>query len=294
MTFRNTWAWGQKNAGPKPNVQKEDDLIAKSVHYKLGERYLQFSPSPGVNPDAGTPDIMPTQLYTENETNFKFLFNQPNATEFCKDAFHATICSKDEHAVNENNTGTKMGAWYNFGKETGGIPPGGCAVVRFKFSPNKEMRIYTEENGQEIKDLGIDEEKFDDLFELRRYEADEFYWRISPLPITADLRNIQRQAFAGMLWSKQYYHFIWDQWQNGDPNSPVKPPPLRAGGRNAQWRHMYLDDILSMPDCWEYPFFAAWDSAFHCIPLAMIDPEFAKKQLDVLTREWYMHPNGQV
>lgn len=153
------------------------------------------------------------------------------------------------------------------------------AVVRFRFT-KKDMTF-------------LDEEEFDDIIEKRREEADEFYYRISPMPMTDDLRNIQRQAFSGMMWTKQHYHFVWDQWANGDPSMPP-PPPDRIGVRNSQWKHMYCDDILSMPDSWEYPFFAAWDSAFHCIPLAMLDPDFAKKQLDLFTREWYCHPNGQL
>ena len=169
------------------------------------------------------------------------------------------------------------------------MPPGGCAVVRFKFSRNVETRSYIPGEPE----IGIDEELFDDIIERRRSEADEFYWRISPLPMADDLRNIQRQALSGMLWTKQHYHFVWDQWANGDPSQPP-PPPGRKGIRNQTWKHMYLDDVLSMPDCWEYPFFAAWDTAFHAIPLAMVDPDFAKRQLDLLTREWYMHPNGQV
>jgi hypothetical protein len=153
------------------------------------------------------------------------------------------------------------------------------AVVRFRFS--KKHQPY------------VDEEEFDDIIEKRREEADEFFYRLSPMPMSDDLRNIQRQAFSGMMWTKQHYHFIWDQWANGDPSMPP-PPPSRKGVRNRQWSHMHCDDILSMPDSWEYPFFAAWDSAFHCIPLAMIDPDFAKKQLDLFTREWYCHPNGQL
>lgn len=142
-------------------------------------------------------------------------------------------------------------------------------------------------------DTYLDEEVFDDMIEKRREEADDFYYRLSPLPMTDDLRNIQRQAFSGMMWCKQYYQFIWDQWANGDPAQPP-PPPERKAIRNAQWKHLHIDDILSMPDSWEYPFFAAWDTAFHCIPLAMIDPDFAKKQIDLFTREWYLHPNGQL
>jgi hypothetical protein len=139
----------------------------------------------------------------------------------------------------------------------------------------------------------LNEELLDDIIEQRRAEADEFFWQVSPLPVDDGLRNIQRQALSGMMWTKQHYHFVWEHWANGDPGQPP-PPEGRKAVRNANWKHMYLDDILSMPDSWEYPFFAAWDTAFHCIPLAMIDPDFAKKQLDVLTREWYMHPNGQL
>ena len=139
----------------------------------------------------------------------------------------------------------------------------------------------------------LDEEEFDNIIDARKDEADEFYYKISPLPISDDLRNIQRQAFSGMMWCKKHYYFIYDQWANGDPTQPP-PPPERKAIRNMRWRHMHADDILSMPDSWEYPFFAVWDTAFHCITLAMIDPDFAKKQLDLFTREWYCHPNGQL
>lgn len=288
--FRNTWAWGIPQKGDKPTIEAKNEFVAKSSHYKLGERYVQLSPSPGVSPTSK--DVHPRQIYTDNDTNLKGLYGVDNKTEYVKDAFHRHIVDEEKDVVNPAQKGTKMGAWYAF-DEGDGVPPGGCAVVRFRFSRKVENRSIEDESGRAITEEGIDEELFDDMFELRRYEADEFYWRISPLPMADDLRNIQRQAFAGMLWTKQFYHFIWDQWANGDPAQPP-PPPERRAIRNDKWRHMYLDDILSMPDCWEYPFFAAWDTAFHCIPLAMIDPEFAKKQLDVLTREWYMHPNGQV
>ncbi|KAI5799982.1 Six-hairpin glycosidase-like protein [Geopyxis carbonaria] len=288
--FRNTWAWGQPNKEKKPSIEAQNEFVAKSLHDVLGERYIQLSPSPGVTPESS--DVMPQLLFTENDTNLNALYGIENKTKYVKDAFHRYIVDDEKDAVNPAKKGTKVCAWYAF-DEGEGIPPGGCAVVRFKLSKNIETRTFMDDNGDIQPDLGIDEEVFDDIFELRRYEADEFYWRISPLPMTDDLRNIQRQAFAGMLWTKQFYHLIWDQWANGDPSQPP-PPPERKAIRNDKWRHMYLDDILSMPDCWEYPFFAAWDTAFHCIPLAMIDPEFAKKQLDVLTREWYMHPNGQI
>jgi hypothetical protein len=287
--FRNTWAWGHEKENKKPSITFQNEFVSKSRHWKLGESYIQLSPSPGVTPESA--DVVPRILFTDNDTNLNGLYGVDNKVEYTKDAFHRYIIEGEKGAVNPARTGTKSAAWYAF-EEGDGVPPGGCAVVRFKLSKKIETRQFIE-NESVQSELGIDEEAFDDMFELRRFEADEFYWRISPLPMTDDLRNIQRQAFSGMLWTKQFYHMIWDQWANGDPNQPP-PPPERKNIRNDKWRHMHLDDILSMPDCWEYPFFAAWDTAFHCIPLAMIDPVFAKKQLDVLTREWYMHPNGQI
>lgn len=274
--FRNTWSWGHEPEDKKPSIEKVDDYTARSKHWKLGDRYFQCSPSPGVTEGN---DVHPELIFTENDTDYKTLYNGENKSKYVKNAFHKYIVDQEKWAVNPENKGTKSAAWYSF-DEGDGIPPGGCAVVRFKLS-------------QSTEEYGIDEELFDDIIERKRSEADEFYWRISPLPMADDLRNIQRQALAGMMWTKQHYYFIWDQWANGDPAQPP-PPPGRKNIRNQQWKHMYLDDILSMPDNWEYPFFAAWDTAFHAIPLAMIDPEFAKKQLDLLTREWYMHPNGQI
>ncbi|PQE05841.1 glycoside hydrolase family 63 protein [Rutstroemia sp. NJR-2017a BVV2] len=274
--FRNTWAWGHEPEDKKPLISKVGDCVSHSRHHKLGDRYMVLSPSPGVGPSGV--DVQPQLLYTENDTNFAKLYDGKNPQPYVKDAFHRHIVDREKRAISPKENGTKSAAWFNF-NEGGGVAPGECAVVRFRMS-----RKYADY---------LDEEEFDDIMEKRREEADEFYYRISPLPMADDLRNIQRQAFAGMMWCKQYYHFIWDQWANGDPSQPP-PPPERKAIRNANWKHMHLDDILSMPDSWEYPFFAAWDSAFHCIPLAMIDPDFAKKQLDLFTREWYMHPNGQL
>jgi hypothetical protein len=276
MWFRNTWAWGHEPVSKKPSIRKVGPTTAYSKHHKLGDRYFQLSPSPGVG--SGGQDVLPELIFTDNDTNFKRLYEGKNDQPYVKDAFHRYIVDEEKTAINPEGNGTKSAAWYAF-DEGDGVPPGDCAVVRFRVSQKYEGFL--------------DEELFDDMVDKRSGEADEFYWRISPLPMADDLRNIQRQAFSGMLWTKQYYHFIWDQWANGDPAS--HPPPAdRKAIRNQQWRHMYLDDILSMPDSWEYPFFAAWDTAFHCIPLAMIDPDFAKTQLDILTREWYMHPNGQL
>ncbi|PHH66695.1 hypothetical protein CDD81_6532 [Ophiocordyceps australis] len=274
--FRNTWSWGREATDKKPSIASHSEVAAKSEHYRLGERYFILSPSPGVG--ASGNDVLPQLLFTDNDTNFDALYGQKNKQPYVKDAFHRRIVNDEKSAVNPAQSGTKCAAWFNF-NEDGGVAPGECAVVRLRFS-RKNLQY-------------IDEEEFDEIVEKRRDEADDFYYRISPLPMTDDLRNIQRQAFSGMMWNKQYYNFIWDQWANGDEGSPP-PPASRKSIRNSQWKHMYCDDILSMPDAWEYPFFAAWDSAFHCIPLAMIDPEFAKKQLDLFTREWYCHPNGQL
>ncbi|THY75725.1 family 63 glycoside hydrolase [Aureobasidium pullulans] len=275
--FRNTWAWGYDDT--KPESKQVCEFACETNHKKLGKRYFQCSPSPNVG--GLTEDIHPEFLFTDNDTNFKAIWgkDQKNKTEYTKDAFHRHIVNKEKDAVNPAKSGTKSAAWYAFDQGEG-VPPGECAVVRFRIS-KKMAEGY------------IDEELFDDIMDQRLQEADEFYYRISPMPMNDDLRNIQRQALSGMMWCKQFYHFVWDQWANGDPGMPP-PPPGRKAIRNSQWKHMHLDDILSMPDSWEYPFFAAWDSAFHCIPLTMIDPEFAKKQLDLFTREWYMHPNGQL
>lgn len=276
MWFRNTWAWGHESADKKPSISRVSDLSANSKHHKLGDRYLNLSPSPGVGPSRR--DVHPKLIFTHNDSNFKGLYGGENPQPYVKDAFHRHIVDGEKKAINPAQTGTKSAAWFSF-NEGGGVAPGECAVVRFTFS--KKYQDY------------VDEEEFDDVMDKRRDEADDFYYRISPLSMADDLRNIQRQAFSGMMWNKQYYQFIWDQWSNGDPAQPP-PPPDRKAVRNSSWRNLHIDDILSMPDSWEYPFFAIWDSAFHCIPLAMIDPEFAKKQLDLFTREWYMHPNGQL
>jgi hypothetical protein len=275
--YRNTWTWGWEDVSKKPSIRKKSSLAAETIHHRLGKRFVRLSPSPGIG--RSDEDINPCLLFTENESNAEKLWGTENGQPFVKDAFHRYIVDEEMKAVNPAQSGTKFAAWYAF-DEGDGVPPGGCAVVRFRLS-RKDDGDY------------VNEEELDDTIERRRSEADDFFYRISPLPMADDLRNIQRQALSGMLWTKQYYHFIWDQWANGDPKM-IPPPPSRKAIRNSNWRHMYLDDVLSMPDSWEYPFFAAWDIAFHCIPLAMVDPDFAKKQLDLLTREWYMHPNGQL
>ncbi|KAH9821407.1 glycoside hydrolase family 63 like protein [Teratosphaeria destructans] len=273
--FRNTWAWGRDDY--KPSISQTSTLSTEIDHRDIGKRYMQVSPSP--NSCGGQEDVEPEWLFTDNDTNYQSLWGTKNKTQYVKDAFHRRVIKGDKHAVNPEHTGTKSAAWFKF-NQNDGVAPGECAVIRFRISTK-------------FSDEYLDEELFDEIMEQRLADADEFYFKINPMPMADDLRNIQRQAFSGMLWCKKYYNFVWDQWANGDPAMPP-PPPERKHVRNSQWKHMHLDDVLSMPDSWEYPFFAAWDTAFHCIPIAMIDPDFAKKQLDLFTREWYMHPNGQL
>ena len=288
--FRNTWDFEATNKCVKPHLDrdaKETNLIHVN-HPKFGPTQILFQPSPGGFGETAedADDIDPHLLFTENESNLVKLFGEKeNVSKYTKDGFEEYLVHGDAKAINPDNTGTKAGADYHFKN----IPPGEYVTVRYKFTNDPKNNIF------HVPELAVvDEDEFDKLFDRREEEADNFYWRINPLPVSDELRKIQRQAYAGLLWTKQFYNFVWREWYNGDKNAKIKPPKDRADGRNKNWKHMYIEDILSMPDKWEYPFFASWDSAFHCIPLAMIDPEFAKKQLDLLTREWYMHPNGQI
>ncbi|CAI5758521.1 unnamed protein product [Candida verbasci] len=277
LVLRNTWAWGtdEGELEEKPHIKKINDYTMKITTKRFGTRYLSFAPSPGCNDNS--PDVEPQLLFTGNETNTKKLYDQENKTKYVKDAFHDLVVDGKKEAVNPDNEGTKAAAWFIF-NDQGGVPPGDYVTIRYKFTKD---------------DSDVDEYELDQIFNRRQSEADQFYWKVSPLPISDELRQVQRQAFAGLLWTKQFYHFVHNYWAAGDPNT-IKPPVNRANGRNRHWKHLYIDDILSLPDKWEYPFFAAWDSAFHCIPFAMIDPWFAKNQIDLLLREWYLHPNGQI
>lgn len=267
--FRNVWSWGEDD-NPIPEIRKIADDLVETNHWKLGKRYIQFSRQGGVDPEL---------LFCDNVTNNIKLWgpDQENESLYPKDAFHEYVCNNVEDAVNPEYSGTKMAAWYVF-KD---IASGESCAVTVKFTPHKP-------------EGPLDVEAVDDIFEDRVQDADEFYYKVSPMNLDYELRSIQRQAFAGMLWNKQYYQYIYAQWAKGDPKAKVAPPPERIHVRNQEWKHLHIDDILSMPDKWEYPFFAAWDTAFHCIPLAMIDPDFAKKQLERMVEDWYLHPNGQI
>ncbi|QID87334.1 hypothetical protein GRS66_010007 [Saccharomyces pastorianus] len=297
--YRNTWAFEGTGKKDKPLLERDPEAanLINLTHKKYGNCQMVFQPSPGgfsSNADEGeeedddeeVEDIDPLLLFTDNESNLVKLFNEEkNPSAYTKDAFEEFLVKDKSDAVNPENKGTKACAVYHFKN----IPPGEYVTVRYKFTNNPENSIF------KAQDLAVvDEDQFDSVFDIREEEADNFYWRITPSPISDELRSVQRQAFSGLLWTKQFYNFTYDAWFNGDANIKPHPPPNRANGRNKNWKHLYIEDILSMPDKWEYPFFASWDTAFHCIPLAMIDPEFAKRQLDLLTREWYMHPNGQI
>lgn len=282
MFFRNTWSWNLESEidREKPVMYAETDNIVRFKHYKLGERRIIFAPSPGY--EGSENDIEPKLLFCDNETNFNKLYRVENKSNYCKDGFHDYIVDEIEGSINPERTGTKACAWFAF-EDNGGVPPGDYVTIRYKITKD-----LSDES------LDLDEELLDDTISARINDADEFYWNVSPLPIPQHLRNVQRQAFAGLLWTKQFYHFIHDYWYKGDPDSDLPPTVGRANERNKEWKNLYNENILSMPDSFEYPFYCSWDTAFHTIPLAMIDPEFAKNQLDLLTREWYMSPHGQI
>ncbi len=263
LWFRNSWSW---NGGAKPSlntaVPDKGRNRVEANHPTLGNRWLYIE-----NPD----EI----LFTENETNTEKLFGIKNASPYVKDGINDYIVDGKKEAVNPAGTGTKMSAHYALE-----IPGGGTKIIRLRLADSNKL----------ASPFGPEFEK---VFEECKQEADEFYERINPFNTSEEIKAVQRQAFAGMLWTKQFYYYVIEDWLKGDPKHP-SPPHERRNGRNREWTHLYNDDILSMPDKWEYPWFAAWDLAFHTIPLAIIDPEFAKRQLTLLTREWYMHPNGQI
>ena len=213
-------------------------------------------------------------LFTENESNAGRLWGAPNARPYVKDAFHDVVVRRQRDAVNPAQRGTKVAA--RFSKH---LEPGESATIRLRYAD-------VAHGAEAFAD-------FDAVFEKRVREADEFFDAITPRSLGADERRVFRQAIAGLLWSKQYYAYDVERWLRGDAGQPP-PPKERWEARNHEWRHLYNSEVLSMPDKWEYPWYAAWDLAFHCIPLALVDPEFAKQQLTLLVREWYMHPNGQI
>jgi hypothetical protein len=266
LWFRNTWSW---NAEPqRPWLRRGESIegiIPIELHHPYyGHRwfYCEGNPEP---------------LFTENETNSHRLFGVDNASSHVKDGINDYIVHGVKDAVNADGFGTKVAGHYCLK-----IGPGQSAVVKLRLTDKEMASAATRPFSA----------SFDLTFAERRREADEFYATVTPLGLNPDAKNVMRQALASMLWSKQFYHYVVKQWLEGDPGNP--PPPERRNGRNHEWTHMHNGDVISMPDKWEYPWYAAWDLAFHCIPLALVDPDFAKEQLTLMLREWYMHPNGQI
>ena len=286
--FRNTWSWGHDPYRPslaaagKLSVPQEYGIPGAAVieidHRTLGKRWLLCE---------GEPEL----LFTENDTNTQHLFSTPNASPFVKDGINECVVNGKREAVNPAKVGTKAAAHYRLR-----IASGASTTLRLRLT-DKEPKVRRMSaprlvlaDSPKTELLG---QSFESIFATRRMEADEFYAQRVPQGLSEDARNVQRQAFAGILWSKQFYHFDIRAWLEGDPAGPP-PPESRKNGRNHEWSTLYNADVVSMPDKWEYPWYAAWDLAFHCIPLAQVDPDFAKEQLTLLLREWYMHPNGQL
>jgi hypothetical protein len=289
--FRNTWSWGKDLR--RPAARRAPDtpgsLCTELEHWQYGKRWLL---------SAGNPEL----LFTENETNYEKIFKYRNRTPYVKDGFHNYLIHGNKATVNPQHSGTKMAAHYPLN-----IGPGESVTIKLRLtdldplggmdSNSPMVGTITGPAHQErapgvpgTNDFG---DGYEAIFALRQKEASEFYDSRISKDLSDDARHVMRQAYAGMLWCKQFYHYDVYTWLEGDPAGP-EPPPERLHGRNKDWTHLYNDDIISMPDKWEYPWYAAWDLAFHCIPLAMIDPDYAKDQLILLLREWYMHPNGQL
>ncbi len=258
LWFRNTWSWS--DGAPRPSLTLNDDGSVLVQHpEQLDDDYRWYV------------DDAAELLFCENETNPEI--HGELQTGYFKDGVQDRVIGGKENAVNPRGTGTKCAAHFRFN-----VPPGGCCTVRARLCVTEQRKPFDD---------------FEDCFAQRLAEADTFYAELQRDLQDPDRRNVQRQAFAGMIWSKQYFHYDVYRWLIGDSNQPP-PPEERREGRNVDWQHLYASEIISMPDKWEYPWFAAWDLAFHCIPLAMIDAKFAKHQLVMLTRECFMHPQGQL
>ena len=266
LWFRNTWSWDRGTSRPQLQAISfaPGSAVIAARHQTLGARWLHAE---------GAPEL----LFTENETNFSRLFGVPARSPYLKDSIHERVVGGKDDAVNPARVGTKAAAWYRVS-----VPAGGQVSLRLRLTDADPARMGPA--------FGLD---FEEIFSRRLREADEFYELVIPRTLSADGRLVMRQALAGMLWTRQFYHYDVKRWLAGDPTQPP-PPPERRRGRNHEWTHLYNEDVVSMPDKWEYPWYAAWDLAFHMIPMALVDPEFAKAQLVLFLREWYMHPNGQI
>uniref|UniRef100_T1IRW7 Uncharacterized protein n=1 Tax=Strigamia maritima TaxID=126957 RepID=T1IRW7_STRMM len=267
LWFRNTWVWGctgHEDYSKKPKLCKRSDGVVECTHDTLGTFFWEVE------------DVAGSKLvFTENETNMTKLYGVAQATDFVKDGFHRYIIEGDGSAVNPRECGTKAAACYNLA-----VAGGGKATIRARLYHNEEKPATT---------FG---DSFNEVFERRKLESEE-YFRDICANLPQEHLPIARQSMAGLLYSKQFYHYIVRDWLHGDPDQ-MPPPKSRLDGRNWEWIHLYNRDIISVPDKWEYPWYASWDLAFHMIPFAIFDIEFAKHQLSLFLKEWYMHPNGQI
>ncbi|MBV8137577.1 MAG: glucosidase [Deltaproteobacteria bacterium] len=265
LWFRNTWSWQPDS--PKPSLRQipgpAGSQTISASHAELGARWLYIEGEPGL-------------LFTENETNNERIFGTSNASPYVKDGINEFVVHAREEAVNPQHSGTKAASHHRLS-----IEPGKSATMRLRLSPAGPQSIRPPF------------EKFDETFDQRQREADEFYAEVIPSTLNADETNVMRQALAGMLWSKQFYLYDVDRWLSERGADPFRIRPTTAP-RNYQWHHMYNGDVISMPDKWEYPWYAAWDLAFHVLALSLVDIEFAKHQLGLVLRERYLHPNGQI
>jgi hypothetical protein len=262
LWFRNTWAWS--DGSPRPELFAAEPVgdvhVVETVQQHLGRYWLYVE---------GAQEL----LFTENESNAERLWGAPSRAAFKKDAFDEAIVHRRRDALSPEPRGTKVGA--RFALHLGSQE---SATLRLRYTSRAREQPFADH---------------DAVFERRQREADEFYAAVAPRSLSPDEHRVFRAACAGLVWTKQFYAYDVERWLRGDPANPP-PPDARWHGRNHEWRHLYNSEVLSMPDKWEYPWYAAWDLAFHCIPLALVDPEFAKQQLTLLVREWYMHPNGQI
>ena len=266
LWFRNTWSWGLDAVQPRLRHGESgaEASVIELRHYYYEHRFLYLENAPPL-------------LFTDNNTNGRRLFGIENESTYLKDGINDYIVHGDRGAVNPHGFGTKAAAHYHLQ-----LSPGQTVTLRLRFA-----------QATRPPERGLFGPEFDGICAQRRREADEFYATVIPAHLSADAQNVMRQAFAGLLWSKQFYYYDMNRWLRGDPAGP-EPPAERLHGRNHDWTHLYNADVISMPDKWEYPWYAAWDLAFHCVPLALVDSDFAKEQLILLLREWYMHPNGQL
>ncbi len=271
LWFRNRWSWGRDNPRPSLQVVKGKSVVVHASESELGDRYLYCEGNPAL-------------LFTENETNTKRLFNTQNPTPFVKDGINDFVVHGQTDAVNPQQTGTKVAAHYRVT-----VPAGKCEVVRVRLTPTPPPS----RDNASAKSNGAFGRRFEEVMQARRHEADDFYASVIPSSLGSDAANVMRQALAGMLWSKQFYYFDVNRWLEERGCDPYRLSAKRAP-RNEHWHHMYNADVISMPDKWEYPWYAAWDLAFHVLPLTLVDTDFGKQQLDLMLSENYLHPNGQI